>query len=245
VLNQQLEHQKEQSKHQEEKNALLQACLRKQERHLAAIRGALGISDHSSDDEERLNARAKHKVSFSASNAAVNAFSQVATAVGMSPPRDGEPPIALGRRVVECASATAASASAVFSLGQQLNDVHRALSIEPKAPPAERLRAIHKLESDVAKVASLKASAEGHFDRITQELGCEPSFESHLDSIKQLKKVASSKRERGDAAIGFHLKELVSDDSVKKRARVLLHPDKLSSDESKRHADAIREKLDL
>ena len=71
------------------------------DRKMGAICDLFGVSPHSSDDEERAVQRMKRKRDDIVDEVKKVAFSEVADAVKLSPPRDDETPIAVGRRVCE------------------------------------------------------------------------------------------------------------------------------------------------
>ena len=82
-------------------------------RKLTAICEALGISDHSSDDDERIAGRGKRKLDEVSATAELAAFKRVADAARLSPPRDGEAPVAIGKRVIKGVALTATEAEKV------------------------------------------------------------------------------------------------------------------------------------
>ena len=179
-----------------ERNRLLQEQLdvqKRSERHLAAICGALGLSDHSSDDEEKLTRRAKRKMDDMATTATTAAYAHVAQAGKFSPPRDGEPVVAIGRRVYENVATATAQACRVPALCGQMHDVHDGLSIDRDAPPAKRTHAIHTLvrrAADVPRLHAERKHAEQHFDAIGAALGLpsNASREEQVDAIGRLNK---------------------------------------------------------
>ena len=139
------------------------ASQRRSEEHLKAMRDALGLSDHSSSDEDasKIAARAKRKVETLQTAAAFDVFDSIAKAGRFSPPRDGEPPIAVGRRLVQCVATAAEDAGKVVGLQSQLAVVNNEVGIERGAPPAERIDAIRALKTSVAKgKQQLKASQD-------------------------------------------------------------------------------------
>ena len=153
------------------------------ERLLTAICKASGISEHSSDDEEKIERRAKRKFDETTDKAVADAYTQVAKAGKFSPPRDGEPSVAIGRRVYQSVEATTAAAAQVPGLKGQLRDVHSGLHIAPDAPPVARTEAILSLNAD-------KQAAEQHFDTIGLALGLSPNAprDEQIEAIVQLNK---------------------------------------------------------
>jgi hypothetical protein len=135
--------------HAEQHAALMDGMKQEHRRTRSAILRGLGLSDHSSDDEERLIGRGKRKLD----DASTCAFGRVAVAARLSPPRDGEPPTAVGARVVKGVAVTAARAA---TLKGRLKDVEKqvtdyydnvaaAVGCDPAEGPEKQLDEVRRL----------------------------------------------------------------------------------------------------
>ena len=175
------------------------ASQRRSEEHLRAMReaqriaicGMLGLSDHSSDDEDgsKVAVRTKRKIDALQAAARMEAFGCVAKAGRFSPPRDDEPPVAVGKRVVECVTTAVVDAGKVPGLQSQLSAVNTEFGLAKGAPPADRMNAIRELKSDVSKVQD---KAKGHFDNVSYAAGREHvSAQDQVDHVEALSKAAT------------------------------------------------------
>ena len=168
-------------------------ALRKNEKQLASIRDiqriaictALELSEHSSDDDDgaKVAARSKRKLDAMQTAATLDAFEKVAKAGSFSPPRDDEPPVVVGKRVVDCVAAVAADASKVAGLNCQIASVNREVGLLCGAPPAERVDAIRALKSEVSKT---RKNATDHFDNVARAAG-----RSHISQEDQVEHISS------------------------------------------------------
>ena len=199
LLKDQLEQQRRQSEiqyrqleEQKQENA-------RKERHRVALRDALGISDHSSDDDgdgAKISARTKRKLADMQSIATMDAFDMVARAGNFSPPRDEEPPIAVGKRVVDCVAVAAADAGKVPGLQCQLASINTEVGIAEGAPPAERICAIRSLKSDAERadqrVANKRQEAVTHFQNVSRAAGrTHVSLNDQVEHIQAISKAAA------------------------------------------------------
>lgn len=142
-----------------------------------AITESCPASDHSSDDDVGVK-KLKRGIKRSKEDAATSAYANVAKAGKFSPPRDGEPCIAIGRRVYESVEVATAAAAQVPGLKGQLRDVHSGLHIAPDAPRRERDDAVTQRRDAVKSVetagkvrevidkATKKALLAAHPDKI-------------------------------------------------------------------------------
>ena len=182
------------------------ASQRRSEEHLRAMREAqrlaicsvLGLSDHSSDDEDgsKVAARAKRKVETLQAAATLDAFDCVAKAGRFSPPRDDEPPVAVGKRMVECVTAVAADAGQVAGLRSQLAAVNAEVGIDEGAPPAVRMSAIHALKTTAAtgdeRVAKKRQDAVDHFQNVARAAGRDhKTLHEQVEHVEALAKAAA------------------------------------------------------
>lgn len=176
------------------------ASQRRSEEHLRAMREAqrlaicsvLGLSDHSSDDEDgsKVAARAKRKVETLQSAATLDAFERVAKAGRFSPPRDDEPPVAVGKRVVECVTAVAADAGKVAGLRSQLAAVDAEVGVDEEAPPATRMKAIHTLRTTISDRDRKISKADEHFQKVANAAG--RSHESLHDQVEHIEALSKA-----------------------------------------------------
>jgi len=179
---------------------------RRSEAHLKAMREvqrlavceALGLSDHSSDDDDgaKISARTKRKLADMQAVATMDAFDRVARAGSFSPPRDEEPPIAVGKRVVDCVAAAAVDAGKVPGLQCQLASVNTEVGIAEGAPPAERVGAIRSLKWEAERagqrVANKRHEAATHFQNISRAAGrTHVSLEDQVEHIQAISKATA------------------------------------------------------
>ena len=171
------------------------ASQRRSEAHLKAICSVLGLSDHSSDDEDgsKVAARAKRKVETLQSAATLDTFDRVAKAGRFSPPRDDEPPVAVGKRVVECVTAVAADACKVAGLRSQLAAVDAEVDVGEGAPPAARMKAIHALKTTISDRDRKISKADEHFQKVSNAAGrSHESLHDQVEHVKALKNATAA-----------------------------------------------------
>jgi hypothetical protein len=180
-------------------------------RKLTAICEALGISDHSSDDDERIVGRGKRKLDEVSAAAESVAFKRVADAARLSPPRDGEEQVAIGERVVQGVALNTTEAAKVPRLKGYLKDVHQAVRIPSNAPPATRIDAVRTAVSKAEKLPTVEDKYEklsqqvtDHNARLCAALGCGVCNEEQLEAIWKLVDTKAPK------TIGFNANQLES-----------------------------------
>ena len=127
---------------------------KRNDRQLAAIRGVLEISDHSSDDEEKLKRRAKRKLNETADKASTAVYESVANAGKYSPQRDGEIPVVFGRRVEACVDVGMKDAVKGRAYKKTSDKINEKLELPTCATPKQSIDAVGNMKS------LLKASAE-------------------------------------------------------------------------------------
>lgn len=192
------------------------ASQRRSEEHLRAMREAqrlaicsvLGLSDHSSDDEDGSKAavRAKRKVETLQATATLDVLGRVAKAGRFSPPRDGEPTVAVGRRVVECVTAVAADAGQVAGLRSQLVSLNAEVGVSTDAAPADRVGAIRQLKKEVQET---KDKCELYFNDVSSATGkVHTTMDEQIDYVSYLSKMAAIATIAPKQAESRHIKRI-------------------------------------
>ena len=119
------------------------------ERHRVAMREALGLSDHSSDDEAGVK-KLKRKLD----STVTETYASVANAGRYSPQRDGETPIVFGRRIKARVGDDVKEAATAKGLRVHCERVNECLGLSPKAAPADALHKVSDIKSTLSRLRS-------------------------------------------------------------------------------------------
>jgi len=169
------------------------------ERHLAAIRDAFGISDHSSDDEEKIVQRTKRKLD----DMVLEAYKRVAKAGRLSLVDEEATPVAIGRRVVdEVASVTKRADDAT----SHFDAVTHALGLDTCAGPEEQVEIVRDLACVDARWTSLAEgiSTESSLCQFFNDSQVTRTGGQRLQIVSACKVVNSKQLSHFDASSGVH-----------------------------------------
>ena len=167
VLKQQLEVQKQQ--------------LDVEKKLLATLREAVGISDHSSDDEEKLTRRAKRKMEDNAEATSTRVYTRVADVGKYSPQRDGEVPIVFGRRVEACVGVAMRDAATTRACKHHIERVNERLDLPPAVVPAETMDAIDSMKKCVVTGKETEGRLRRERDNLKTNLKTEREANGSLE----------------------------------------------------------------
>jgi hypothetical protein len=125
--------------------------LRRQERKMASICEALGLSDHSSDDEDgsKVKERTRRKIDDlklkSAEGGYVDAFAKVALAARLDSDATKGSPIEVGHRVVQSVKTLSRQAESGLVAQSNIRRINEKLKLASDAKSIETTQAIEKL----------------------------------------------------------------------------------------------------
>ena len=151
-------------------------------RRHARLMEALGVSDHSSDDECGVK-KLKRKLDTTADTATTVAYATVAQAGSYSPQRDGEPPVVFGRRVAARVQTDMKEAATAGAMRAHCVRINERLDLPPTAVPAQSIESIQGLKDSVATHSATEARLRRERNTLKGVVKTERDANGSLESV--------------------------------------------------------------